>query len=94
MLKVTNLQVNFGGIRAVKDISFEVNDGKIVALIGANGAGKSTTLRSIAGLEKISGNIIALYYYCEELDKDNINNNNNDNLPPTNPTSVNFSILK
>ena len=55
MLKVTNLQVNFGGIRAVKDISFEVNDGKIVALIGANGAGKSTTLRSIAGLEKISG---------------------------------------
>ena len=44
---------------------------------------------STYSLEKISGNIIALYYYCEELDKDNININNNDNLPPTNPTSVN-----
>ena len=44
---------------------------------------------STYSLENISGNIIALYYYCEKLDKDNINNNNNDNLPPTNPTSVN-----
>lgn len=52
MLKITNLQVNYGGIQAVKDISFEVPEKSIVTLIGANGAGKSTTLRSIAGLEK------------------------------------------
>ena len=44
---------------------------------------------STYSLEKIYGNIIALYYYCEELDNENNNNNNNDNLPPTNPTSVN-----
>ena len=50
MLKVENLQVNYGGIQAVRGISFEVPDGEIVTLIGANGAGKSTTLRSIIGL--------------------------------------------
>lgn len=52
MLKIENLSVNYGGIEAVRDISFEVPDGSIVTLIGANGAGKSTTLRSIAGLLK------------------------------------------
>ena len=52
MLKIENLRVNYGGIEAVKDISFEVPDKSIVTLIGANGAGKSTTLRSIVGLEK------------------------------------------
>lgn len=50
MLKVSNLSVYYGGIHAVQDISFEVPDGKIVTLIGANGAGKSTILRTIAGL--------------------------------------------
>ena len=50
MLKVNNLSVYYGGIHAVQDISFEVPDGKIVTLIGANGAGKSTILRTIAGL--------------------------------------------
>lgn len=50
MLTVQNLSVRYGGIRALKDVSFEVNQGEIVTLIGANGAGKSTTLRSIAGL--------------------------------------------
>lgn len=50
MLKIENLKVNYGGIEAVKGISFEVEEGSIVTLIGANGAGKSTTLRSIAGL--------------------------------------------
>jgi branched-chain amino acid transport system ATP-binding protein len=50
MLKIEHLSVNYGGIEAVRDISFEVPDGSIVTLIGANGAGKSTTLRSIAGL--------------------------------------------
>ncbi len=59
MLKVENLKVNFGGIEAVKDISFEVNEGEIVTLIGSNGAGKSTTLRAISGLVKPSdGKII------------------------------------
>lgn len=50
MLKITDLKVSYGGIEAVKGISFEVPEKSIVTLIGANGAGKSTTLRSIAGL--------------------------------------------
>ncbi|MBQ6399183.1 MAG: ABC transporter ATP-binding protein [Clostridia bacterium] len=50
MLKVTDLVVSYGGIEALKGISFEVDQGQIVTLIGANGAGKSTTLRTIAGL--------------------------------------------
>ncbi|WP_027128752.1 ABC transporter ATP-binding protein [Fusobacterium perfoetens] len=52
LLKITNLSVTYGGIEAVKDISFSVPEGKIVTLIGSNGAGKSSTLRSIVGLEK------------------------------------------
>ena len=50
MLKVENINVYYGAIHAIKDISFEVNDGEIVTLIGANGAGKSTTLQTISGL--------------------------------------------
>ncbi len=58
MLKVENLKVNYGGIEAVKGISFEVPENSIVTLIGANGAGKSTTLRSIVSLVKpASGSI-------------------------------------
>ena len=52
MLKVDDLQVYYGSIHAVKGISFEVNEGEIVKLIGANGAGKSTTLNTVAGLLK------------------------------------------
>ena len=52
MLKIDQLQVNYGGIQAVKGITMEVPERKIVTLIGANGAGKSTTLRTIAGLVK------------------------------------------
>ena len=52
MLKVDDLQVYYGSIHAVKGISFEVNEGEIVTLIGANGAGKSTTLNTVAGLLK------------------------------------------
>lgn len=52
MLKVNDLQVNYGGIEAVKGISFDVPEKSIVTLIGANGAGKSTILRSISGLVK------------------------------------------
>ena len=54
MLKVTDLKVNYGGIEALKGISFDVRQGQIVTLIGANGAGKSTTLRAISGLVKPS----------------------------------------
>ncbi len=50
LLKVENLHVNYGMIRALKGISFEVNRGEIVSLIGANGAGKTTTLHTITGL--------------------------------------------
>ena len=50
LLKVTDLVVSYGGIEALKGISFDVEQGQIVTLIGANGAGKSTTLRTISGL--------------------------------------------
>ena len=52
ILSVKDLQVNYGGIEAVKGISFDVPAGQIVTLIGANGAGKSTTLKSVVGLVK------------------------------------------
>ena len=52
MFEIKNLSVNYGGIEAVRDISLSVPEGSIVTLIGANGAGKSTTLRTIAGLVK------------------------------------------
>ncbi|HRU73772.1 MAG TPA: ABC transporter ATP-binding protein [Caldisericia bacterium] len=52
MLEVVNLEVNYGAIKALKNISFKVKSGQIVTLIGANGAGKSTTLRTISGLIK------------------------------------------
>ena len=52
ILEVKNLHVAYGGIQAVKDISFDVPKGEVVTLIGANGAGKSSTLRSIVGLVK------------------------------------------
>lgn len=56
MLKITDLKVSYGGINAVKGVSFEVPKGSVVSLIGANGAGKSTILRTIAGLVKpVSG---------------------------------------
>ena len=50
MLEVKNINVYYGNIHALKDVSFNVNDGEIVALIGANGAGKSTTLKTVSGL--------------------------------------------
>lgn len=59
ILEIKELNVSYGGIKAVKDISFHVDEGEIVTLIGANGAGKSSTLRSIVGLEKPeSGSIL------------------------------------
>lgn len=52
MLEVKNINVYYGAIHAIKDISFQVNEGEIVTLIGANGAGKSSTLKTISGLTK------------------------------------------
>ena len=59
MLELQDLQVSYGGIRALKGVSIQVNESEIVSLIGANGAGKSTTLRAISGLERAqSGKIL------------------------------------
>ena len=58
MLKIENLKVAYGGIQALRGISMEVPDGKIVTLIGANGAGKSTTLRTITGLVRAASGFI------------------------------------
>ncbi|MDR2361065.1 MAG: ABC transporter ATP-binding protein [Oscillospiraceae bacterium] len=60
MLSINNLKVNYGSIEAVKGISFDVPEGKIVTLIGANGAGKSTTLKAITGLVKPQSGTIEL----------------------------------
>ncbi len=58
MLKVENLQVNYGLIRAIKGVSFSVEEGEIVALIGANGAGKTTIMHSVCGLIPKSGGTV------------------------------------
>ena len=64
MLDVKNIQVAYGKIVAVKDISVTVNQGEIVTLIGSNGAGKSTTLRTISGL--INLNLVRLHLMVSE----------------------------
>ena len=61
ILEIRDLQVHYGGIEAVKGISLDVPEGEIVTLIGANGAGKSSTLRSIAGLVKPTAGNISFY---------------------------------
>jgi branched-chain amino acid transport system ATP-binding protein len=59
MLEIKDLHVHYGGIHALRGISLNVEDGKIISLIGANGAGKSTTLKSIMGLvQKTSGSVV------------------------------------
>lgn len=64
LLKLTDLSVHYGAIQALKGITLTVGEGEIVSLIGANGSGKTTTLRTISGLEKKSGGTL------EFLDKD------------------------
>ncbi len=60
MLKINDLHVSYGMIEAIKGISFEVNDGEIVTLIGSNGAGKTTTMHAISGLLKPTQGTIEL----------------------------------
>ncbi len=59
LLSVKDLKVNYGGIEALKGISFDVEEGQIITLIGANGAGKSTTLKAISGTVKASSGSIS-----------------------------------
>ena len=59
MLKVENLSIKYGSIEAVKNVSFEVNEGEVVTLIGANGAGKTSILRTISGLVHPTEGIIS-----------------------------------
>jgi len=63
MLKIKDLNINYGGINAVHDVSFEVEEGSIITLVGANGAGKSSILRSIAGVVTPKSGIIE---FCGE----------------------------
>ncbi|MEO1768158.1 ABC transporter ATP-binding protein [Candidatus Enterococcus ferrettii] len=67
MLKIENLSVHYGVIQAVRDVNFEVNQGEIVSLIGANGAGKTTILRTISGLIQPSNGKIT--FEGEEIQK-------------------------
>ncbi|EOH86618.1 ABC transporter ATP-binding protein [Enterococcus pallens] len=67
MLKIENLSVHYGVIQAVRDVNFEVNEGEIVSLIGANGAGKTTILRTISGLIQPSNGKIT--FEGEEIQK-------------------------
>jgi len=54
LLKVSGLKVAYGGIQAVKGVSFEVRQGELVSLIGANGAGKTTTLKAVTGIQPVA----------------------------------------
>lgn len=67
MLKVDNLSVHYGVIEAVKNVSFEVKEGEVVTLIGANGAGKTSILRTISGLVRPSSGTI--FYLGNEIQK-------------------------
>lgn len=60
VLKVESLCKSFGGVRAIRDLSFNVNEGQILGLIGPNGSGKSTTVNSLAGLFPITSGAIDL----------------------------------
>lgn len=61
LLEVKDLEVHYGVIQAIKKINFEVNEGEVIALIGANGAGKTTTLHTITGLKKASSGSVLFH---------------------------------
>lgn len=65
LLKVENLSVNYGSINALREVSFEVNQGEIVSLIGANGAGKTTIMNTVAALKEPSGG--AIYFDGKDI---------------------------
>ena len=67
LLEVKDLEVNYGVIRAIRGISFEVNEGEIIALIGANGAGKTTTLHTVTGL--LPAKAGQIFYNGQEITK-------------------------
>ncbi len=67
LLEVKDLEVHYGVIKALKGVSFEVNEGEIIALIGANGAGKTTTLQTVSGILPISSGKI--FFNGEEITK-------------------------
>lgn len=67
MFSIKNIDVYYGAIHALKDVSLEVNQGEIVTLIGSNGAGKTSTLRAISGLVPISNG--SINFFGEEIDK-------------------------
>lgn len=95
MLKVENLKVNYGGIEALKGISFEVKSGNIVSLIGANGAGKSTTLKSIVGLVKAKeGNIKYEDKNLLSIDTKNIVKNGITLVPEGRRVFFNLTVLE
>jgi len=58
LLQVQGLQVRYGGVVAVRDVSFSVRPGEVLAMLGANGAGKTSTLRAVSGLERCSGHVL------------------------------------
>jgi len=95
MLKIDNLVVSYGGIEALKGISLEVEDGKIVAVVGANGAGKSTMLRAIMGLIKSkSGNITYLGEHLLTLKTQDIVSKGITLVPEGRRVFANLSVLE
>lgn len=67
VLKIDDLKVNYGGIKAVKGVTLEINQGELVTLIGANGAGKTTVMKAITGLESIASGYIQ--YFTETINQ-------------------------
>ena len=61
MLQIENIQLQYGAVQALKGVSFHVNEGEIVSILGANGAGKSTILKAISGLEPLQSGSITFH---------------------------------
>ena len=95
ILEVRNLCVSYGGIQAVRGISFDVPEGQVVTLIGANGAGKSSTLRSIVGLVKASeGNILFRQKELRGLSTEDIVKNGITLVPEGRRVFVNLTVFE